>query len=203
MPPRRPWRMPRDDRALSSRGPSITILFMANCCSDVVCKLKSPRVWPVRRLRSPCPAAPCTFRSRYTIRAVRRSIGRVERRRDRFRPMASAVSALSSIVANGHQTVPTVPPPSRFIPYGGLSPVQLEAISGRQSSLHVAAGTFARAADQSLPAAGAADSPARLRQSLPQSGSPPTGVCYDYSAQPSIAEAGPAPASLSKTEGRT
>jgi hypothetical protein len=53
--------------------------------------------------------------------------GRVERRRDRFRPMASAVSALSSIVANGHQIVPTVPPPPRFIPYGGFSPVRLEA----------------------------------------------------------------------------
>src|ERR1039458_4741564 len=38
-----------------------------------------------------------------------------------FRPMASAVSALSSIVANGHQIVPTVPPPPRFIPYGGVS----------------------------------------------------------------------------------
>jgi hypothetical protein len=44
-----------------------------------------------------------------------------------FRPMASAVSALSSIVANGHQIVPTVPPPPRFIPYGGFSPVRLEA----------------------------------------------------------------------------
>jgi hypothetical protein len=41
--------------------------------------------------------------------------------------MASFVSALSSIVANGHQIVPTVPPPPRFIPYGGFSPVRLEA----------------------------------------------------------------------------
>jgi hypothetical protein len=41
--------------------------------------------------------------------------------------MASAVSALSGIVANGHQIVPTVPPPPRFIPYGGFSPVRLEA----------------------------------------------------------------------------
>src|ERR1035438_5599229 len=49
----------------------------------------------------------------------------------------------------------------------------------------------------------AADRPARLRQSLPQPGSPPTKVCYDYSAQPSIAEAGLAPASMSKTEGCT
>ena len=49
----------------------------------------------------------------------------------------------------------------------------------------------------------ATDSPARLQQSLPQSGSPPTRVCYVYSAQPSIAEAGLAPASMSKTEGCT
>jgi hypothetical protein len=41
--------------------------------------------------------------------------------------MASAVSALSSIVANGPQVVLTVPPPPRFIPYGGFSPVRLEA----------------------------------------------------------------------------
>jgi|GEM_PF-3243414 hypothetical protein len=44
-----------------------------------------------------------------------------------FGPMASAMSALSSIVANGHQIVPTVPPPPRFIPYGAFSPVRLEA----------------------------------------------------------------------------
>ena len=48
---------------------------------------------------------------------------------------------------------------------------------------------------------GAADRPARLRQSLPQSRSPLTGVCYHYSAQPSIAEAGLAPASMLKPEG--
>src|SRR4029434_6945093 len=33
--------------------------------------------------------------------------GRVERRRGRFRPMASDVSALSSIVANCHQVMPS------------------------------------------------------------------------------------------------
>ena len=48
---------------------------------------------------------------------------RVEQRRDRFRPMASCVSALSSIVANGHQVLPTFPPPSLIIPYGGFSSV--------------------------------------------------------------------------------
>jgi hypothetical protein len=37
--------------------------------------------------------------------------GRVERRRDRFRPMGSRVSALSSIVANSLQAMQTVPPP--------------------------------------------------------------------------------------------
>ena len=40
-------------------------------------------------------------------------------------------------------------------------------------------------------------------QSLPQPGSPPAKVCYDYLAQPSIAKAGLAPASMSKTEGCT
>ena len=49
----------------------------------------------------------------------------------------------------------------------------------------------------------AADRPARLRQSLPQPGSPPAGVCYHYSAQPPIAEAGLAPASMAKVEGCT
>ena len=49
----------------------------------------------------------------------------------------------------------------------------------------------------------ATDRPARLRQSLPRPGSPPARVCYDYSAQPSIAEAGLSPASMSKTEGCT
>ena len=53
--------------------------------------------------------------------------GRVGQRRDQFRPMASFVSALSSIVANGHQVVPTFPPPPLFIPYGEFSPVRLEA----------------------------------------------------------------------------
>ena len=43
----------------------------------------------------------------------------------------------------------------------------------------------------------------RLRQSLLQSGSPLAGVCYHYSAQPPIAEAGLSPASMSKVEGCT
>jgi len=81
--------------------------------------------------------------------------------------------------------------------------LEKEAISGRQSSRNVAAGMLARAADQSLPATCATDSLARLRPSLPRSGSPPTGVCYHYSAQPSIAEAGLAPASMSQFEGCT
>jgi hypothetical protein len=42
------------------------------------------------------------------------NIGRVERRRDRFRPRASFVSALSSIEANGDQIIPTFHPPSLF-----------------------------------------------------------------------------------------
>ncbi len=51
----------------------------------------------------------------------------MERRRDRLRPMASCVSALSSIVANSPRVMPTFPPPPLFIPYGGFSPVRLEA----------------------------------------------------------------------------
>ena len=47
--------------------------------------------------------------------------GRVGWRCEQFRPMASCVSALSSIVANGHQVLPSFPPPPLFIPYGGFS----------------------------------------------------------------------------------
>jgi len=78
-----------------------------------------------------------------------------------------------------------------------------EVISGRQSLFPVAACTFARTADQSSPATCGTDSPARLQQGWPMSGSPPTRVGYDYSAQPSLAEAGLAPPSTSKTEGCT
>src|SRR5208283_5990947 len=48
-----------------------------------------------------------------------------------------------------------------------------------------------------------ADRPARLRQSLPRPESPPTRVCYHYSAQPPSAEAGFSPARVSKNEGCT
>ena len=44
-----------------------------------------------------------------------------------LRPMTSNVSALSSIVAHGHQVLPTFPPPPLVIPYGEFSPVRLEA----------------------------------------------------------------------------
>jgi len=46
-----------------------------------------------------------------------------------FRSMTSDVSALSSIVANGHQTVHSFLPTSK-IPYGGFSPVQLQCLRG-------------------------------------------------------------------------
>ena len=78
-----------------------------------------------------------------------------------------------------------------------------ELFSRRQFSRYVAPCWLARAAGQSPPAAFTADRPARLRQSLPQPGSPRAGVCYNYSAQPSIAEAGLSPASMSKIEGCT
>ena len=58
--------------------------------------------------------------------------------------------------------------------------------------------------DQSPPGSfSESDRPTRLRQSLPQPGSPPARVCYHYSAQPPIAEAGFAPARMSKNEGCT
>src|ERR1043166_7929782 len=47
------------------------------------------------------------------------------------------------------------------------------------------------------------DRPARLRQSLPRPESPPARVCYHYSAQPPISEAGFSPARVSKNEGCT
>jgi len=55
--------------------------------------------------------------------------GRVEQRRDMIRPMTSDVSALSGIVANGHQTVHVVSSAPSKIPYGGFSPVRLQTSS--------------------------------------------------------------------------
>jgi hypothetical protein len=52
--------------------------------------------------------------------------GRVERRREKLRPMTSAVSALSGIVANGHQAILSVSSAPSKIPYGGFSPVRLQ-----------------------------------------------------------------------------
>ena len=56
-----------------------------------------------------------------------------------FRSMASDVSALSSSVANSHQTLHLVSPTPSKIPYGGFSAVRL------QTPLDAAA-TFASAA---------------------------------------------------------
>ena len=44
-----------------------------------------------------------------------------------IRPMTSDVSALSGIVANGHQAMHNVSSAPSKIPYGGFSPVQLQA----------------------------------------------------------------------------
>ena len=52
--------------------------------------------------------------------------GRVEQRRDMGRPMTSGVSALSSIVANGHQAIHFDSSAPSKIPYGGFSPVRLQ-----------------------------------------------------------------------------
>ena len=51
-----------------------------------------------------------------------------------FRPMASVVSALSSLVANGHQVLYHVSFFLSKIPYGGFSPVRLQAGRRRQPS---------------------------------------------------------------------
>jgi hypothetical protein len=52
-----------------------------------------------------------------------------------IRPMASNVSALSSIVANGHQAIHFVSSTPSKIPYGGFSPVRLQTrLTPRPSS---------------------------------------------------------------------
>jgi hypothetical protein len=84
-------------------------------------------------------------------------------------------------------------------PLTGFREVRL---TRQQFSLYVAACTLARAPDQSPPML-RTDGRARLLQSLPRSESPPVEVCYHYSAQPPIAEAGFSPARLSKNEGCT
>src|SRR6266403_1693613 len=54
-----------------------------------------------------------------------------------IRPMTSGVSALSGIVANGHQAVHFVSSAPSKIPYGGFSPVRLQAgCQKRPSSPH-------------------------------------------------------------------
>jgi hypothetical protein len=62
-------------------------------------------------------------------------VGRVEQRRGVSRTMASDVSALSSIVANGHQFIHSVSSAPSKIPYGGFSPVRLQThLTPRPSS---------------------------------------------------------------------
>ena len=54
-----------------------------------------------------------------------------------IRPMTSDVSALSGIVANGHQAMHNVSSAPSKIPYGGFSPVRLQAgCQKRPSSPH-------------------------------------------------------------------
>ena len=54
------------------------------------------------------------------------------------RPVASNVSALSSVVANGYQTMQHVSSSLSKIPYGGFSPVRLQTRSPRRPSLSIA-----------------------------------------------------------------
>ena len=49
-----------------------------------------------------------------------------------IRPMTSNVSALSSIVANGHQAIHFVSSAPSKIPYGGFSPVRLQTRFGQR-----------------------------------------------------------------------
>jgi hypothetical protein len=51
------------------------------------------------------------------------------------RSMTSIVSALSSVVANGHQTVHSVSSTPSKIPYGGFSPVRLQTSCQQRPSL--------------------------------------------------------------------
>jgi hypothetical protein len=67
------------------------------------------------------------LKSHFELAGLWNETGRVEWRRIRVRPMASGVSALSGIVANSPRVMPMFPPPPLFIPYGGFSPVRLEA----------------------------------------------------------------------------
>ena len=53
-----------------------------------------------------------------------------------IRPMTSNVSALSGIVANGHQAVHFVSSAPSKIPYGGFSPVRLQTGCQPRPSLH-------------------------------------------------------------------
>ena len=92
----------------------------------------SPIPMPVRQFAKRLECGGCRLLlTRICGHHRRASSGRVGWGRAWFRPMASNVSALSSIVANGHQVMPTVPPPPRFIPYGGFSPVRLETQPSR------------------------------------------------------------------------
>ena len=52
-----------------------------------------------------------------------------------IRPMASNVSALSGIVANGHQAIYFVSSAPSKIPYGGFSPVRLQTGCQQRPSL--------------------------------------------------------------------
>jgi hypothetical protein len=52
--------------------------------------------------------------------------------------MGSSVSALSSVVAKGHQTVHSVSSTPSKIPYGGFSPVWLCDLAGKMTFFNAA-----------------------------------------------------------------
>ena len=87
------------------------------------------------------------------------------------RSVASNVSALSSGVANGHQTMQHVSSSLSKIPYGGFSPVRLQTGSPRRPSSSIArSNLYAVQVRPSDPVAIAGNSAGRLSPHLPSRG---------------------------------
>jgi len=87
------------------------------------------------------------------------------------RPVASDVAALSSVVANGHQTMQHVSSSLSKIPYGGFSPVRLQTGSPRRPSSSIARSyLYAVQVWPSNPVAIAGNPAGRLSPHLPSRG---------------------------------
>ena len=77
-----------------------------------------------------------------------------------IRPMTSDVSALSSVVAKGHQAIHFVSSAPSKIPYGGFSPVRLQDQAPGQFSKEPSARPRRLKSDPDIPQALAAFAPA-------------------------------------------